>query len=86
MSHKAHIGQRLGVGDMVSHLSGEIQTGFTYLLQLIPNVDPDGVVSEETSSMQYQHSPLLGVCNYYAVLFWECVITTVWHLKCATIP
>ncbi|XP_022322195.2 FIGNL1-interacting regulator of recombination and mitosis-like isoform X2 [Crassostrea virginica] len=56
VSHKAHIGQRLGVGDMVSHLSGEIQTGFTYLLQLIPNVDPEGVVMSQGDEKGFQKS------------------------------
>ncbi|XP_048778622.2 uncharacterized protein C1orf112-like isoform X2 [Ostrea edulis] len=56
VSNKVHLGQRLQMGEMISHLCGEIQTGFTYLLQLIPQTDPDGMILSQGDEKGFQKS------------------------------
>lgn len=56
VSYKAHIGQHLEVGDMVNHLCGEIQTGFVYLLQLLPRLDLEGGVLSQGDEKGFQKS------------------------------
>lgn len=56
VNNKAHIGQHLEVGDMVNHLCGEIQTGFLYLLQLLPRLDLEGQVLSQGDGKGFQKS------------------------------
>uniref|UniRef100_A0A8W8LMT6 Uncharacterized protein n=1 Tax=Magallana gigas TaxID=29159 RepID=A0A8W8LMT6_MAGGI len=56
VGNKAHIGQHLEVGDMVNHLCGEIQTGFVYLLQLLPRLDLEGRVLSQGDEKGFQKS------------------------------
>ncbi|XP_062573041.1 FIGNL1-interacting regulator of recombination and mitosis-like isoform X1 [Saccostrea cucullata] len=56
INNKVHVGQRLEVGEMIGHLCGEIQSGFLFLLQLIPGVDPEGVVLSQGDEKGFQKS------------------------------
>ncbi|XP_062570983.1 FIGNL1-interacting regulator of recombination and mitosis-like isoform X2 [Saccostrea cucullata] len=56
INNKVHVGQRLEVGQMIGHLCGEIQSGFLFLLQLIPGVDPEGVVLSQGDEKGFQKS------------------------------
>lgn len=56
VGNKAHISQHLEVGDMVNHLCGEIQTGFVYLLQLLPRLDLEGRVLSQEDEKGFQKS------------------------------
>ncbi|XP_061164185.1 FIGNL1-interacting regulator of recombination and mitosis-like isoform X2 [Saccostrea echinata] len=56
INNKVHVGQRLEVGGMIGHLCGEIQSGFLFLLQLIPQVDPEGAVLSQGDEKGFQKS------------------------------
>lgn len=46
----------LNVDDMVKHLCSEISTGYTYLFQLLPHVDGDGIVLSQGDEKGFQKS------------------------------